>query len=161
MKQRFLVTTSTWSYATMNAFNFWALHQNNVLKVPDSRLWMGLSEHTWGWRLMAAFEAIACGLLLLRCGDTLRERARLLLPPAVVVVYAFFMVLTRMHERHLLPALPLLALTCAIAPEFWPVYLWLSAAYLLNLHFSARGIFAMPEPLLGRPKWPSFPGPTW
>ena len=31
VEQRFGVTTSTWSYATMKAFNFWALRQRNLL----------------------------------------------------------------------------------------------------------------------------------
>jgi len=67
-----------------------------------------------------------------------------------VLVFAFFMLLTRIHERHLLPALSILALTCVIWPRFWPFYIWLSIAYLLNLHFVARQLFALHEPVLGR-----------
>jgi dolichyl-phosphate-mannose-protein mannosyltransferase len=147
--QRFLVTTSTWSYATMNAFNFWALQQHNLLRVPDTHIWLGLPEHTWGWLFMAAFETIACILAMAPPARRPLVQARLLLPVGSVVVCAFFVVLTRIHERHLLPTLPLLALTSAIAPEFWPLYIWFSVAYLLNLHFSAPGIFALHEPFLG------------
>ena len=60
-----------------------------------------------------------------------------MLPAAALLCFGFFMLLTRIHERHLLPTLPLLALTCSLWPRFWPLYIWLSAAYLLNLHFVA------------------------
>lgn len=147
--QRFAATTGTWSYATMNAFNLWGLRQGDVAMVPDSRTWLGLSTHTWGWVLLAVLAAFACALAGKWVPEEPEQRARVILPAACVLVFAFFMVLTRIHERHLLPTLPLLALTSALWWRFWPLYAWLSIAYLLNLHFFAHGLFAMPEPLLG------------
>jgi hypothetical protein len=57
------------------------------------------------------------------------------LPGAAVMLGAFFIVLTRMHERHLLPTLPVLALTCTLWPRYWIPYCVLSGAYFLNLRY--------------------------
>lgn len=149
IQQRFEVTTSLRPYATLKAFNLWALRQWNVLPLPDSRTWLGVSEHLLGWLLLIALTLAVCAIVAFRLPDTPEDRARLLMPAAAVLILGFFILLTRIHERHLLPTLPLLALTCAIWARYWPFYIWLSAAYLLNLHFSAPGIFAMHEPVLG------------
>ena len=150
VEQRFGVTTGTWSFATMRAFNFWALRQRNLLQLPDSQVWLGLSLHTWGWVFLGSVAIIVCVLVGSHIPKDRQERARVILPAAGVLVFAFFMLLTRIHERHLLPALSILALTCVIWPRFWPFYIWLSTAYLLNLHFVARQLFALHEPVLGR-----------
>lgn len=149
MRQRFEVTTSLRPFATLNAFNLWALRQWNVRPLPDSRTWFGVSEQALGWFLLLLLIVAVCGIVAFRLPDTPEARARLILPAAAVIALGFFVLLTRIHERHLLPTLPLLALTCAMWARYLPFYLWLSTSYLLNLHFSARGIFAMPEPLLG------------
>lgn len=147
--QRFAATTGTWPYATMNAFNLWGLTQGNTAMVPDARPWIVLSAHAWGWLLLAILAAFACALAGRWAPEEPEQRARVLLPACCLLVFSFYMVLTRMHERHLLPTLPLLALTSALWPRFWPLYGWLSIAYLLNLHYFAHGLFDMPEPLLG------------
>lgn len=154
VEQRFGVTTSTWSYATMNAFNLWALRQHNVMKVPDSQTWMGLTLHLWGWLFLGCLAIAVCVIAAIFMPDYPEGRARVILPAACLLTFGFFMLLTRIHERHLLPVLPLLALTCTVWPRFWPFYVWLSIAYLLNLHFAAPGIFALPEPLLGQAEVP-------
>lgn len=148
--QRLGVTTGTWSYATMKAFNFWAFHQRNVLMIPDAQRWLGLSMHTWGWVLLAALALPICALVALHRPEIEQERAQIVFPAAALLCFGFFMLLTRIHERHLLPTLPLLALTCALWPRFWPFYIWLSAAYLLNLHFVARALFNLQEPVFGQ-----------
>jgi Gpi18-like mannosyltransferase len=148
VEQRFGVTTGTWSFSTMHAFNLWALRQHNILLVPDSTTWAGVSLHTWGWLLLGGLTLAVCVVVGL-CMPRL-PRAQVILPAACVLIVGFFMLLTRIHERHLLPALPLLALTGVLWPRFWPFFIWFSISYLLNLHFVARALFGMPEPLLGR-----------
>jgi Gpi18-like mannosyltransferase len=149
VQQRFEVTTSLRPFATLKAFNLWALQQWNVLPLPDSRTWLGMSEHLLGWLLLLLLTLAICGVVAFRLPDAAEDRARLIVPAATVLILGFFILLTRIHERHLLPTLPLLALTCAMWARYWPFYVWLSAAYLLNLHYSAPGIFALHEPLLG------------
>lgn len=150
VEQRFGVTTGTWSFATMKAFNFWALRQRNLLMVPDSNTWFGLSLHTWGWIFLASLTIVVCVLVGIFVPAGRVACAQVVLPAACVLIFGFFMLLTRIHERHLLPALPLLALTCVLWPRFWPFFIWLSFSYLLNLHFVASHLFAWHEPVLGR-----------
>lgn len=152
--QQLEVTTSRWPYATMNAFNFWALWQHNVRMLPDSQTWLGLALHTWGWLLLACLAVIVCVLAAAYLPRESDDHALVLLPAASLLIFGFFILLTRIHERHLLPTLPLLALTCAVWPRFWLIYIWLSLAYLLNLHFYYRQLFDMHEPLLGRSEVP-------
>ena len=122
--------------------------------MPDSQTWLGLSLHLWGWLLLASVMIMVCVLVAVYIPEVPARRAQIILPAACVLVLAFFILLTRIHERHLLPVLPLLALTCAVWPRFWPLYIWLSAAYLLNLHFVNQQLFNMHEPILGKSEVP-------
>jgi len=45
-----------------------------------------------------------------------------------------FLLLTKMHERYLAPALPFLALAAAFRPRLWPIFIVLSLAHLANLY---------------------------
>ncbi len=65
-----------------------------------------------------------------------------------MLTFAFFLVLTRMHERHMFPVLPLLALLCTTMRRYWPVYLALSLDYMLNLYFANPSVAYFPLPSL-------------
>jgi dolichyl-phosphate-mannose-protein mannosyltransferase len=108
---RVMATANQYPYTSVHAFNLWQLVHGS---------WQ--SDAKWqilGWSLFAAVALIAY----------LRFRAQ----PTKILATIFlsvFLLLTRMHERHLLPALPFLLLT---SPA---LYVWYSFSYLLNLRFS-------------------------
>ncbi|HEY8283583.1 MAG TPA: glycosyltransferase 87 family protein [Chloroflexota bacterium] len=123
-------------FLTLNAFNLWLLVQGHVALLSDSATIMGVPCAVAGWVLLAGLAALACIAAARRTNllDDV-EWPRTALPAAAVVLLGFFILLTRMHERHLLPALPMLAMTCVIWPRFWLPYCWLSFAYFLNLRY--------------------------
>ncbi|HXT34279.1 MAG TPA: glycosyltransferase 87 family protein [Chloroflexota bacterium] len=123
-------------FLTVNAFNAWMLDQGLLGLVPNSSTILGIDDHVVGWGMLILLSLVGCAALFLRlrASESIQDR-RILLPIASVLLVGFFMLLTGMHERHLLPALPMLALTCVFWPRYWVPYLWLSFSYFLNLRF--------------------------
>ena len=109
---RLFTTANQYPYTSVHAFNLWQLLHGSWQ--PDAKF------QILGWLL---FGIISFLFLI---------RAKFQLTPRLLagVFLAAFMLLTRMHERHLLPALPFLLLT---SPA---LYVWYSFSYLLNLRFS-------------------------
>ena len=140
-------------FVTDNAFNLWAIYQSvqgpDAPLALDSRTLLHLSFSLWSWILLMVIMLIVLAVTAWRVLRAPSQRPLLLLPAAGVLALAFFVVLTRMHERHLLPALPLLALTCVVWPQFWGAYIWLSVAYLLNIWFSDQALLPGRFPMAG------------
>jgi Gpi18-like mannosyltransferase len=132
----FVGTSSRYPYLTINAFNLWELDQGKVGFVSDSTALFGLSADMVGWLLLIALSGIVYAALAWRMWKSRELDTRLALPAAGIILLGFFVLLTRMHERHLLPALPAFALSSAVWPRFLLPYLWLSFAYFLNLRFA-------------------------
>ena len=119
---RLQASANVYPYASFHAYNFWGVFRYNQ---PDNVEYLGLSYQIWGILLFAftAFfiiyslrEAKGMGALALGTG---------------LCVVAFFMFITRMHERYLFPAfLPLLA-ACVIYNSAW---LWTGFAGLAVTH---------------------------
>lgn len=136
----------------MNAFNIWALfdlspRQPGTTFRLDSAHWLGPSLHAWGFVLLGTLiAALTAYPLLVGVSDCVAQRARVIVSIAAALTFAFFLVLTRMHERHLLPVLPLLALLCTVARRYWPVYAVLSRDYILNLQFAYPSVAYFPIP---------------
>jgi Gpi18-like mannosyltransferase len=132
----FVGTSSRYPYLTINAFNLWELDQGKIGFVSDSTTLFGLSADAVGWLLLIALSGIVYAALACRMWKSRGLDTRLAIPAAGIILLGFFVLLTRMHERHLLPALPLFALSSAVWPRFWLPYVWLSLAYFLNLRFA-------------------------
>ena len=109
---RLSATANQYPYTSVHAFNLWQLLHGSWHSDAKFQI--------LGWLLFALIS-----LLFL-------IRAKFQLTPRLLagVFLAAFLLLTRMHERHLLPALPFLLLT---SPA---LYVWFSLSYLLNLRFS-------------------------
>jgi Gpi18-like mannosyltransferase len=130
----FMVTSSKYPYLSVNAFNLWMLVQGGPRLLFDGNLLAGINSNVVGWLLLGGCTIPACIALAVSIHRP-DPAARVILPAAAILLTAFFVVLTRMHERHLLPALPVLALTCVFWPRYWLPYCWLSGAYFLNLRY--------------------------
>jgi hypothetical protein len=116
----------------------------------DANTLAGISCVAVGWVLMGGTLMTACTALGARIRRLEPEATRVILPTAALVLAAFFVVLTRMHERHLLPTLPVLALTCALWPRYWVPYCVLSATFILNLRYVFYSFLPYQELDLGR-----------
>ena len=120
-------STNVYPYASFHAYNFWGVFRYNQ---PDNVEYLGITYQYWGIILYAVTtlfiiyslrEAKGIGALALGTG---------------LCVVAFFMFITRMHERYLFPAfLPLLA-ACVIynSRYLWTGFAMLSVVQMLNLY---------------------------
>lgn len=117
-------TFGQYKFTSVNAFNFWGL---KGFWLADSNLshWAG-NIITAGVSLLAVFW-----LFVKRKPDSISAYKIL-----GISLLTGFLFMTRMHERHLLPALAPLAITAVFSPSVLLGYLILSAAYISNLHYS-------------------------
>ena len=132
----FTVTSGRYPFLTINAFNLWVLVQGKLGFLSDANLVLGVRYAALGWAMLATLSVVAGSLLALRLRRFPGEEVKTVLAVGSILMLGFFVLLTRMHERHLLPALPLLALTSAVWPRYWLPYCWLSAAYFLNVWYA-------------------------
>ncbi len=109
-----------YAYTSINAFNLWGLYG---LWVPDGIL------NIVGWALFGAFTTFVLFFLHKRfkvSGDSLAVFS------AFMLLFAFFMLPTRIHERYLFPAISMLALMFPLIKKVRPLYLALTATLFVN-----------------------------
>ena len=116
---------------TDQAFNLWYFIFGWAAK-PDSLLLLGLPVRTWSLAL------VGIGFLL----PTLSYWKKYHLSRAanflfLLSIVAFFLQ-TRVHDRHLAPAVPFLLLTTLALPKKISLYLIVSAFHLVNLYLALR-----------------------
>ncbi|MEK7090940.1 MAG: hypothetical protein AAB887_00350 [Patescibacteria group bacterium] len=109
-------TGSGSDYVVDHAFNFWAL-TTGLGKIPDA------NYRVWGYSLFGA-----CLFFILS------RKSISVFPAATLIVMAAFFLLTRMHERYLLPALVFLIFWLARDRRLLPVFIYLSLFHWLNLY---------------------------
>jgi Gpi18-like mannosyltransferase len=114
---------SGYEVTSVNAFNLWAL---GGLWVPDGVLFIV------GWVLfgcLAAFTLYVLHKWFTASGELL------VLFSAFVLLFAFFMLPTRIHERYLFPAISMLALMFPFIKKTRPLYAILTATLLVNVAY--------------------------
>ncbi len=110
-------------YTSLNAYNFWAL---GGFWQPDAVRVAGLSLQMWG---LVAFLIIAAYIIWqLRRGYSPRNA----IYAVFLLLFAFFMVMTRIHERYLFPTLAILALVFPLRFVPW-LYASVTISYFINL----------------------------
>lgn len=131
------------AYASLNAFNFWALQEKMWYK--DSIVWLaGFTFKQWGIIMFGSLFAIVFYFLHKHKNDD-KYFLNIILASAIIFAGAFDL-LTRIHERHLLAALPFMAILAVINRNFLFAYLFSSAVSFLNLYFS----YARPWPVFDK-----------
>lgn len=111
---------SGYEFTSINAFNLWALYG---LWIEDGIL------NVVGWVLFAAFAGFAMFVLYRRydvSGDNLAVYAGFML------LFAFFMLPTRIHERYLFPVIVMLVLLVPFVKKARPLYVALTGMLLIN-----------------------------
>jgi len=112
-------------YNSINAYNFWALLS---FWKSDTTTFLGLSYQVWGIIAMGLFAVFVLWLLHRKYGPEAAIFAVFLL------MFGFFMLMTRMHERYLFPVFALLAL--GFFPRSLPLlYAGLTATCLANMAY--------------------------
>jgi Gpi18-like mannosyltransferase len=114
---------SGYEYTSINAFNAWAL---GGLWVPDGALFIV------GWILFGAFAAFTLFVLHRRFNAS---GEMLVLFSAFMLLFGFFMLPTRIHERYLFPAISMLALMFPFIKKARMLYVVVTATLLVNVSY--------------------------
>jgi 4-amino-4-deoxy-L-arabinose transferase-like glycosyltransferase len=112
-------------YTSLNAYNIWALFG---FWEGDTVSHWGLTYQQWG---IAAFAALTA-FILWQLHRRFDQRSALF--AAFLLMFAFFMVMSRMHERYLFPVFALFAMSWYVRGTIW-IYLGLAITYLANLAY--------------------------
>lgn len=111
------------NYVTDHAFNLWAL-PTGLGKIPDTTtFWLGLPFVMWGYLFFFTWYLLILAKL---------KVSNIYLGAGLVVLGAFLF-LTKMHERYLEPALPLLLLATS-THRLKAAFIGISAVSVLNLY---------------------------
>ena len=111
---------SGYAYTSINAFNMWAL---GGLWMPDGNLFI------LGWILFGALVAFTFYVLHRRFNAS---GELLALFSAFMLLFGFFMLPTRIHERYLFPAISMLVLLAPFIKKIRPLYVALTATLFIN-----------------------------
>lgn len=126
--QRIETTANQYPFSSINAFNFWALIDG---------FWksdLGLPQ-VFGSLFSVLFSIVFISVFYFRkTGEEEKQANKFLLSSLIFSI--FFLFLTRMHERHLLPALAPLVIASSFFPILYIPYVLFSITYVLNLLFS-------------------------
>lgn len=121
-------------FTTLNAFNVWGF---GGMWVQDTQL-----TFTLGWVMFASVATFALYFVHKRI---VIDKESTVLLAAFLLLFAFFMLPTRIHERYLFPAMAALALLFPFAKKTRLLYVALTATCFVNqvyvLDFLNRGAF--------------------
>lgn len=93
-------TLSSYPYATLNAFNLYALNGANWKPLED--VWLFMSYGAWGNLFIAAAVAAAAYFALIRNGAKREDRSFFI---AAAIIAIVFLLVTKMHERYMFPVI--------------------------------------------------------
>jgi Gpi18-like mannosyltransferase len=116
---------SGYAYTSINAFNLWGLFG---LWRPDGNLFI------LGWISFAAFSVFTVYVLNKRW-NKLSSDHWLIFFAAFMMLFAFFMLPTRIHERYLFPAISMLALITPFIKKARVFYVVITATFLSNIAY--------------------------
>jgi len=111
---------NNYQYTSINAFNMWGLFG---LWQPDQGFYIV------GWALFAAFAVVTLAVLYRRF---LASGHMFVFFAAFMLLFSFFMLPTRIHERYLFPAIIMLVLLLPFAKKIWPFYIALTSTLFVN-----------------------------
>jgi dolichyl-phosphate-mannose-protein mannosyltransferase len=119
----------TYQVTSLNAFNVWALRG---MWIPDTQGISFLTPNIIGWAMFAALTIFTLYLVHKRMGVS--EEA-LVLFAAFVLLFGFFMLPTRIHERYLFPVISMLTLMFPFIKKTRPLYVVLTATLFANISY--------------------------
>jgi Gpi18-like mannosyltransferase len=113
-------------YNSVNAFNFWALFG---FWKSDGTTFMFLDLFTIGWLLFGLLTAFSL-LYLFKRFEIMEED--IVVFTAFILLFGFFMLPTRIHERYIFPVFSILALIIPFVKKTKPIYGSLSLTFFAN-----------------------------
>lgn len=130
----------TYPYTSLYVFNLWGV-VGDFWK-PDAQRLLGVTMQHWS-ALLFGLAVLATLVFLWRAapwhrrfGSEPAHDLGLALAAGALLVFAFFFLPTRVHERYLFPAFAMLAPFAALYRHARVAYLALSVFFLFNLHYA-------------------------
>jgi Gpi18-like mannosyltransferase len=126
----YLLGFGKYPYTSVNAYNFWALFG---MWRPDSQGILFLTPYLIGWLMFVILTFLALDLVderLKPSGETL------VFFTAFILLFGFFMLPTRIHERYIFPSLSFLALMSPYVKRMRVIYGVLTVTLLINLAYA-------------------------
>lgn len=125
--ERANTTLGQYQYTSINAFNFWGLFG----------FWKEDSIGFLSPKNIGIFALIVISIFTFLNRKLAAKKPYHFLAILLLSNFLFF---TRMHERHMLPALAPLAIAAATTPVLWLSYAGLSITYVANMYYSYQWI---------------------
>jgi dolichyl-phosphate-mannose-protein mannosyltransferase len=119
----------TYQVTSLNAFNVWALRG---MWIPDTQGIFFLTPNIIGWAMFAALTIFTLFFVHKRRGAS--EEA-IVLFAAFVLLFGFFMLPTRIHERYLFPVISMLTLMFPFIKKTRSLYAVLTATLFANISY--------------------------
>ncbi len=119
----------TYPYTTVNAFNIWSF---GGMWESDTIQFLFLNMYTIGWIMFGTLAAFTLYFVYRRLDISEKE---VVLFSAFLLLFGFFMLPTRIHERYLFPAFSVMALLIPFVKKMRLVYAVLTGTYLINLAY--------------------------
>lgn len=142
--QRFQQTFHQYTYTSLNAFNIWAIVSD--FWVPDNLTFLNISLQNWGTIFLGIVYVPLLIILLFRL-RSVQHPAPLLSFVLTIGYLAMFLLLTRIHERHLFFSLSLMALLLPNASILGIMVIFAAhIVYTLNLAFAYFQLIGKPLP---------------
>jgi len=119
----------TYPFTTVNAWNLWSVIPHLDRWIPDNQIVLGLNAHSVG---LVLFSFLSLNVIRLWARAKWEPKAGVRVAATLLIIFYTFT--TRMHERHLLFGLPLLAIASMF--EFWLTipFVLLTGTFMLNLY---------------------------
>lgn len=137
---------TTYKYASVNAYNFWAMLGLNWHTQEDT--FLSIKYSTWG-TIAIILLVISSFAISLRSGKT-KSKYHLL---AAFIISTMFLFSVRMHERYLFPAIPLILAAFLMKPGI-ELFIAYCGFTLMNLYNCAHVLFCY-RPNAFNPKAPA------
>jgi len=126
----YLLGFGKYPYTSVNAYNFWALFG---MWRPDSLGILFLTPYLIGWLMFVVLTFLALDLVDERLKSS---EGMLVFFAAFILLFGFFMLPTRIHERYIFPSLGFLALMIPYVKRMRVIYGILTVTLLINLAYA-------------------------
>ena len=136
--EHYMDQAALYPYSAIQTFNLWSF---TGLWKSDMRTIFGITHSIWG---MVIFVCAYIGILIYvylkdKDGESLNSGA-LIFHASTLILIAFFLFPTRMHERYLFSGLSFLAISAALNYKWRIPYLLFSLTFLINDFYELPGV---------------------
>lgn len=133
--EHYIEQAKLYPYSSIQTFNLWSF---TGLWKSDARTILGISHGAWGLILFALVYIGILAFVYIKSKDEEGEKLSIL-HACTLIMIAFFLFPTRMHERYLFSGVSFLAISAALNHKWRIPYLLYSLTFLINDFYELPG----------------------